>query len=313
MMIHRTAIVHPDAQLDVDVQIGAYATVGPGVFIGRGTVVGNHTLIERDTRIGENNRIGAFVTLGTDPQDLSYKGQPTYLEIGDGNTIREYTNINRGAHGEGVTRIGSHNLIMACIHVAHDCQLGSHIIMANLATLAGHITVGDHAVIGGMAAFHQFVRIGTMAMVGGTAGVMQDVPPYCMVQGAPPATVRGLNLVGLKRSGVSQEDISQLKAAYRLFFRRGMSREHALAEIREAVRPTPEVKEFANFLDAESRRGICKPHSQGEDALSVVQPDGEGVSPEMAAEIRRQVEQVLREREAGPPQTDDVSGLSEGA
>lgn len=312
-MIHRTAIVHPDAQLDVDVQIGAYATVGPGVSIGRGTIVGNHSLIERNTRIGEKNRIGAFVTLGTDPQDLSFKGQPTYLEIGDNNTIREYTNINRGAHGEGVTRIGSNNLIMACIHVAHDCQLGNNIIMANLATLAGHITVGDRAVIGGLAAFHQFVRIGTMAMVGGTAGVMQDVPPYCMVQGAPPASVRGLNLVGLKRSGVTQEDINQLKSAYRLYFRRGMSRENALAEIRESVKATPEVRTFAEFLGADSKRGICKPFTQGEASLSLVKP-GEGeITPAMAAEIRRQVEKALREREEGPPATDDVSGLSEGA
>ena len=265
------------------------------------------------TKIGRGNFFFAYASIGQKTQDLKYAGEPTYLEIGDGNTIREYTNINRGAHGEGVTRIGSNNLIMACIHVAHDCQLGSHIIMANLATLAGHITVGDRAVIGGMAAFHQFVRIGTMAMVGGTAGVMQDVPPYCMVQGAPPATVRGLNLVGLKRSGVSQDDISELKSAYRLYFRRGMSREHALAEIKQSVRATAEVKAFAGFVGADSKRGICKPHSQGEEPLSLLRPGDSEVSPEMAAEIRRQVEQVLREREAGPPQTDDVSGISEGA
>lgn len=263
MLIHKTAIVDPEARLEDGVQIGAYSVIGPGVLIGRGCVIGSHTVIERDTRIGPGCRIASHAVLGGDPQDKSYSGEPTFLEIGSNNLVREFVTINRGCHDEKITRVGNNCLFMAGVHVAHDCQVGSGVIMANLATLAGHVVVDDRVVIGGLAAFHQFVRIGRMAMIGGTAGVMQDVPPYCMVQGSPPATVRGLNQVGLKRSGVGEASLSALKHAFRLMFRRNMLKDHALEEIRASVEMTPEVRVFVDWLAAPSKRGICKGEPSG--------------------------------------------------
>ncbi len=192
MMIHRTAVIDPEAHLAPGVRVGPYCVIGPGVYIGEGCELGSHVVIECNTRVGANCRVHSHVVLGGDPQDTSYRGEPTFCEIGENNVIREFVTINRGCHGEKVTRLGHNCLLMAGVHMAHDSQVGNHVTMANLATLAGHVEIGDRAVIGGLAAFHQFVRVGRLAMVGGTAGVMQDVPPYCMVQGSPPATVRGL-------------------------------------------------------------------------------------------------------------------------
>ncbi|MCH7472677.1 acyl-ACP--UDP-N-acetylglucosamine O-acyltransferase, partial [bacterium] len=205
MSIHATAMVHPDARLGPDVSVGAYAIIGPGVAVGRGTAIESHAVIDQNTRIGEDCHIYSHAVIGSDSQDLKYAGEPTYLEVGDRTVLREYVTLNRGSREGSVTRVGSDCMLMTGVHIAHDCQLGDHVVMANLATLAGHITVGDGVVIGGLAAFHQFLRVGQLAMVGGTAGVMQDVPPYCMVQGAPPATVRALNLVGLARAGVGEK------------------------------------------------------------------------------------------------------------
>jgi UDP-N-acetylglucosamine acyltransferase len=263
MMIHRTAVVDQDAHLAPDVRVGPYCVIGPGVFIGEGCELGAHVVIECNTRLGANCRISSNVVLGGDPQDSSYRGEPTFCEIGEHNVLREFVTINRGCHGEKITRLGNHCLLMAGVHMAHDSQVGNNVTMANLATLAGHVQIGDRAVIGGLAAFHQFVRVGRLAMVGGTAGVMQDVPPFCMVQGSPPATVRGLNLVGLKRSGVSEQSISALKHAFRLLFRRNMLREHALEEVRASVELTPEVRMFVEWLEGPSKRGICKGEPSG--------------------------------------------------
>lgn len=280
-MIHRTANIHPEAYLEPDVEIGPYAVIGPGVMLGRGCIIGSHVVIERNTRLGAGCRVYSHAVLGGDPQDRSYKGEPTYLEIGERNDFREFVTVSRGCHGEGITRIGSDCMLMAGVHVAHDCQLGSNIVMANLATLAGHVRVEDRVTIGGLAAFHQFVRVGRLAMVGGTAGVMQDIPPFCMVQGAPPATVRGLNLVGLKRSGVDPRGISALKHAFRLMFRRGMLKEHAVAEIEQSVEKTLEVRHFLEFVRQPSKRGICKAASdegisvlpEGQDATAAARPE----------------------------------------
>jgi UDP-N-acetylglucosamine acyltransferase len=273
MMIHRTAIVHEDAQLEPDVRVGAYALVGPGVFLGRGTVVDSHAVIERNTRLGAGCHVCSHAVVGSDPQDLRYSGEASWLEIGERTKIREYVTINRGCHGAAITSVGSDCLVMTGVHIAHDCVIGDHVSLANLATLGGHCIVEERAVIGGLAAFHQFVRVGRLAMVGGTAGVMQDVPPYSLVQGAPPATVRGLNLIGLRRSGVPPESISALKHAFRLLFRRGMPREHALAEIETAVTLTPEVRRLVDFIRAESKRGLC--NAQAGSTLKVV----EGAAP----------------------------------
>jgi UDP-N-acetylglucosamine acyltransferase len=273
MQIHRTAVIDAEARLAPDVRVGPYSIIGPGVAIGPGSEVGSHAIIERDTRLGERCRVHSHAVLGGDPQDLSYRGELTFCEIGRETVIREYVTINRGCHGEKTTRVGSHCMLMTGVHIAHDCQVGDHVIMANLATLAGHVSIGDGAVIGGLAAFHQFVRVGKLAMVGGTAGVMQDVPPFCMVQGAPPATVRGLNLLGLKRSGMSEAGIAALKHAFRLVYRRNMLREYALEEVLAGVEMTPEVQQFVEFMQAASKRGFCKGEPSG--VLRVVGGEGE--------------------------------------
>ena len=257
--IHRTAIIHEDAILEDGVQIGPYAVVGPGVRIGSGTRLGSHVVVECNTRIGRDCTVKPHAVIGSDPQDLSFKGEPAFVEMGDRNIVGEFVMISRGAHDERLTKIGNDNLIMSGVHIAHDCRVGNNIILSNYTQVAGHITIEDRAVIGGMAAFRQFTRIGTLAMVGGTAGVMQDVPPYCMVQGAPPATVRGLNRIGLMRNGVDQEGITALKHCFRLMFRRGMTRDNALDEIEKLVAMTPQVKHFVEFCRGPSKTGICKP------------------------------------------------------
>jgi UDP-N-acetylglucosamine acyltransferase len=258
MKIHTTAIVHQDSVIAEGVRIGPYANIGPGVRIGRDTELGSHVVIQGNTRIGAECLVKPHAVLGSDAQDLSYHGEPAFLEIGDRNILGEFVMISRGSHGERLTTIGSDNLIMSGVHIAHDCQIGNHCVISNYAQLAGHLVVEDYAVIGGMAAFHQFCRIGTLSMVGGTAGVMQDVPPYCMVQGAPPATVRGLNRIGMKRAGISQESITAMKHAFRLMFMHRMLKQHAVTEIESLVEMTPEVKRFVAFVSANSKRGVCK-------------------------------------------------------
>jgi len=274
MLIHRTAIVDPQARLGEGVRLGAFSVIGPGVVIGAGSEIGSHVVVERDTLIGAGCHVHSHAVIGGDPQDLSWRGGHSFCEIGAGTVIREYATVNRGSHGEAVTRVGRQCLLMAGVHVAHDCQVGDRVIMANLATLAGHVIVEERAMIGGLAAFHQFVRVGRLAMVGGTAGVMQDVPPFCMVQGAPPATVRGLNLVGLKRTGVDERSITALKHCFRLMFRRGMTRENALAEIASSVEQTPEVAHFAAWFKAASQRGVCRGEPSG--MLHVIGGEGRG-------------------------------------
>lgn len=308
MMIHRTAIVHPDAHLEVDVQIGAYSVIGPGVSVGKGTVIGDHVVVASNTKLGQDNKVYSHAVIGSDAQDLSYQGQASHLVIGDRNIIREYVTINRGAHGEALTLVGSDCMLMTGVHIAHDCKVGDRVIMANLATLGGHITIEDSVVIGGLGALHQFVRVGKMAMVGGKAGVMQDVPPYCIVQGSAPATVRGLNSVGLKRSGISNEEMSSLKAAFRLVFRRGMSKDHALAEIREAVAQTPEVSHFVRFLELDSRRGMCKAEQGKQPLLKVASKDD---TLPLKQQVSRLVHEELKAiREQQGQSSDDLAGVS---
>jgi UDP-N-acetylglucosamine acyltransferase len=279
MKIHTTAIVHQDSVIAEGVRIGPYANIGPGVRIGRDTELGSHVVIQGNTRIGAECLVKPHAVLGSDAQDLSYHGEPAFLEIGDRNILGEFVMISRGSHGERLTTIGSDNLIMSGVHIAHDCQIGNHCVISNYAQLAGHLVVEDYAVIGGMAAFHQFCRIGTLSMVGGTAGVMQDVPPYCMVQGAPPATVRGLNRIGMKRAGISQESITAMKHAFRLMFMHRMLKQHAVTEIENLVEMTPEVKRFVAFVSANSKRGVCK--ADPSLGLNVIGggPEGGGAKP----------------------------------
>jgi UDP-N-acetylglucosamine acyltransferase len=290
--IHRSAIVHEDCVLEDDVRIGPYVVIGPGVRIGAGTQINSHVVIECNTRIGARCVVKPHAVIGSDAQDFGFRGEPAYVEIGDRTMIGEFAMISRGSHGDRTTRVGSDSMIMSGVHIAHDCQVGDHVILSNYAQLGGHIVVEDRAVIGGMAAFHQFCRIGTLSMVGGTAGVMQDVPPYCMVQGGPPATVRGLNRIGVRRAGVSDEGVAALKHAYRLLFRRGMTRENALDEIERLVELTPEVGHFVQFCRGPSKRGICKPEPSV--GLGVV-----GAGPEGADERRAQIAEAENHTASG--------------
>jgi UDP-N-acetylglucosamine acyltransferase len=254
---HPTAVIHPGARLAPDVTVGPYSVIGEHVTIGAGTQVGAHCVIEGWTDIGEACVFSHFVSAGTPPQDLKFAGEPSRLVIGSRNTFREFVTLNRGTHhGGGLTRIGDHNFLMAYVHVAHDCTVGNHVIMANAATLAGHIEIGDYAVLGGLTGVHQFVRIGAYAMVGGCSAVAQDVPPFVSAVGNR-VKLYGLNLVGLKRHGFSEERIGALKKAYRLLFGAHLSLKEALKKVRDELSGHPDVEQLVAFIEA-SERGISR-------------------------------------------------------
>ncbi|HTP66018.1 MAG TPA: acyl-ACP--UDP-N-acetylglucosamine O-acyltransferase [Geobacteraceae bacterium] len=256
-MIHPTAVIHPKAELDDSAEIGPFAVIGEHVKIGRGTSVGAHAVIEGWTRIGEDNRIFPMSSVGGIPQDLKYRGEKTWLIIGDRNIIREFATLQPGTvTGVAETVIGNDNLFMAYCHVAHDCIIGNRVIMANGSTLAGHITVEDHVILGGLSAVHQFVRLGESAMLSGGAMVGQDVAPYTIAAGDR-ARMRGLNLVGLRRRGFSSETIAVLKRAYRLLVFSKLRIADALARIRRELPAIPEVTHFVEFIE-KSERGICR-------------------------------------------------------
>lgn len=259
--IHPTAIVDARAELDAGVEVGPYAIIGPDVRIGGGTRVGAHCVIDGRTTIGRDNRIFPFNALGGMPQDMSHRGEPTELRIGDRNTIREYCTFNTGTlKEEGVTRVGSDNWIMAYVHVAHDVRIGDRTVLANGVTLAGHVHVGDWATIGGLTGVLQFVHIGAHAMVGFQAHVAMDVPPYLTVDGHPLA-VRAVNLVGLKRRDFSESRIAQIRRMHKLLYRDGLTLEQATAAIAALAGSTPDgdadVQAMLDFLAA-SRRGIVR-------------------------------------------------------
>lgn len=256
-MIHPTAIIHPGAKIAANVEIGPYAVIGEHVSLGEGCWVGPHAVVEGRTTIGRNNRIFQFASIGAVPQDLKYRGEETTLTIGDGNTFREFVTVHLGTvDGAGTTTIGNNNLLMAYVHVAHDCIVGSHIVLANAATLAGHVEVGDHAVLGGLSAIHQFTRIGSHAMISGGSMVNQDITPYTIAQGDRAEPV-GINLIGLKRRGFSDEVLRALKNAYKTFFRAGLKQEEALEKIAADAESYPEVKVFTDFIRG-TQRGIAR-------------------------------------------------------
>ncbi len=258
MEIHPTAIVDPRAELADNVTVRAYSVIGPHVNIGEGTRIGPHAIIDGWTSIGRNNEIYPYTTVGYPPQDTKYRGGETRVEIGDNNVIRENVTIHRGTElGGGITRIGDNNLIMAYVHVAHDCLIGNRVVMANVATLGGHVQIDDGAVVGGLSAVHQFVRIGLQAYIGGKSGISRDVPPYMLVRGFP-AKLYGPNMVGLKRQGMASENIMALKRAYRTIFRSNLTFDKALREVEEQIDPMPpEVKVFVDFLKG-SKRGFTR-------------------------------------------------------
>jgi UDP-N-acetylglucosamine acyltransferase len=257
MAIHSTAIVDPQAKIAADVEIGAYSIIGPNVEIGAGCWIGPHVVIEGHTTLGRNNRVFQFCSLGAAPQDKKYAGEPTRLEIGDNNTIREFCTFNLGTSQDvGVTRVGNDNWIMAYVHLAHDCQVGNHTIFANNATLAGHVHIGDWVILGGFTSVHQFSVVGDHAMTAFASAVTQDVPPFVMAAGnrAVPA---GINSEGLKRRGFTPEAIRAIKNAYKALYRQGLSYDEAKAAVLQAASEQEAMEPFVRFFAA-SARGIIR-------------------------------------------------------
>lgn len=256
-MIHPTAIVDPKAELASGVEIGPYSIIGSGVRIGSGTRIGPHVVMRGPTTIGRDNRIFQFASVGEDCQDKKYKGEPTELVIGERNVIREGCTLHRGTvQDQGVTRIGSDNLLMAYVHIAHDCVVGDGTIFANNATIAGHVHVGDGVILGGFTAVHQFVHIGAWAMTAFSSAVNQDIPAFVMVRGNM-AEAHGMNFEGMKRRGYSAEVIAALRNAYKTVYLRGLKIEEALAQLEADAASMPEVKLFVDSIRT-STRGIVR-------------------------------------------------------
>jgi len=257
--IHPTAIVAPDAVLGDGVSIGPYSIIGECVVIGEGTSVGPHTIIERNTRIGRGNRIAGQASIGSWPQDLKFKGEVTWLEIGDNNVIREFVTLNRGtAGGRGRTTIGNNNLLMTGVHVAHDCLIGDHVIMANAATLAGHVDIADYSTVGAFTGVHQFCRIGPHAFIGGYSVITRDALPFVKTVGdRNEAKTYDINTIGLERRGFSRERIDALKKAYRILFRKGLKVKDAVEQIRAKGLETEDVSILIQFIES-SERGFIR-------------------------------------------------------
>ncbi|MBF0118766.1 MAG: acyl-ACP--UDP-N-acetylglucosamine O-acyltransferase [Desulfobacterales bacterium] len=256
-MIHPAAIVDPTAKVASDAEIGPYTVISHDVIIGSGTIIGPNVVIEPYTEIGPKCRIFQFASIGAIPQAIKFEGEKTLLKIGGGTVIREFVTINRGTgFGGGKTEVGEENFLMAYSHIAHDCKTGKRVVLANNATLAGHITIGNYATIGGLVAIHQFVKIGDYAFVGGKSAVVKDVPPFVIASGDR-AKLYGLNSVGLRRNGFTDEKLILLKKAYRIIFRIGLALNEAIQRVRAEIEQIPEVVEFISFIKS-SERGITR-------------------------------------------------------
>ncbi|HEV2670026.1 MAG TPA: acyl-ACP--UDP-N-acetylglucosamine O-acyltransferase [Gemmatimonadales bacterium] len=253
-MIHRTALVDSTAELGAEVSVGPYCVIGPKVTVGERCTIAGHTVIERNTRVADGVKIGYGTVIGNDPQDLKYKGEETWVEIGSGTIIREYCTINRGSTATGKTTVGERCFLMTYVHIAHDCVVGNDVIIANSVQMAGHVAVQDRAIISGLVPIHQFVRIGTYAFVGGLSRVNQDVPPYTKAAGNP-VHLYGLNSVGLARAGFSPDVKLALKRAYRLVFNSDLTVSQGVARARVELADVPEVETFLRFIEV-SQRGV---------------------------------------------------------
>jgi len=256
MEIHPTAIISKKAKLSDDIQVGPYTIIGDNVSIGKAVKIGASCVIEGRTSIGSGCQIFTGAVIGSRPQDLKYKGEKSFLEIGENNIIREYCTFNPGT-GEGTkTIVGNNNLFMAYSHIAHDCKVANNCVIANNGTLAGYVTIEDRAVIGGLVAIHQFVRVGMLSIIGGCSKVVQDIPPYSTCDGHP-ARVYGLNLVGLRRNGIPKETIEEIRRVFKLLFNSGLTKTHALERIEKEIRPSPEISYLIDFVK-NSQRGISR-------------------------------------------------------
>ncbi|MBL0702186.1 MAG: acyl-ACP--UDP-N-acetylglucosamine O-acyltransferase [Desulfosarcina sp.] len=256
-MIHATAIIDSKAKIGSNVTIGPYSIINKNVIIGSGTIIGPHVVIDPYAEIGADCHIFQYASIGAEPQALKFEGEETWVKIGRGTVIREFVTINRGTgFGGGITEVGEENFIMAYAHVAHDCKTGKNVILANVATLAGHITIGDYATIGGLAAIHQFVKIGDYAYISGKAAITKDIPPYVIASGDR-AQLYGLNKIGLKRHGFSEETLRIMKKAYQMTFRRGVPLKEAIEKVLLEIEPIPEVVRFIDFIKS-SERGITR-------------------------------------------------------
>ena len=256
MKVHPTAIISKKAKLGKDVRIGPYSVVGDEVTIEDGTVIGAHCIVEGKTKLGPGCQIFSGAVVGNAPQDLKYEGKNSFLEIGQGNIIREYVTINLGTEEGSKTIVGSNNLIMAYSHIAHNCVIGNHCVIANAGTLAGYVNIEDRAVVGGLVAIHQFTRIGCNSIIGGCSKVVSDVPPYSTCDGHP-ARIYGLNLVGLRRNGVEREVIDQLSHAFKVLFKSGLTIRNAIQKLNEEQNHSAQLGHLIDFLK-NSKRGVCR-------------------------------------------------------
>jgi UDP-N-acetylglucosamine acyltransferase len=257
MNVHPTAIIDPEAEIGVDVTIGPYCVIGPAVVLGEGCWLQNHVTLCGPAKIGARNRFYAYCSIGQQSQDLKYAGEPTYLEVGNENVFREFVTVSRATGKGNVTRIGNHGNFLAYSHIAHDCDVGDRVIFSNNGTLGGHVAVEEYAVLGGLTAVHQFCRIGKHAITGGCTKIVQDVPPFMIVDGNP-AEVRGVNLVGLERRGFSPDTIRALKEAYRILYRAKLNTKQALEELgRNGLAEMSEVNHLMKFIEM-SQRGTVR-------------------------------------------------------
>jgi len=258
MKAHPTAIIHPQANIARSVEIGPFSIVGEGVELGEDCQVMSHVVLGGPAKFGRRNRIFPYASIGLDPQDMKYRGEPTHLEIGDGNTFREFVTVHRGtAGGGGVTRIGNNNLLMAYVHVAHDCQLGDGIVMANGASLAGHVEIGSYAILGAFVGAHQFIRIGAHSFTGAFSALNKDVLPYSKSTADRPVCVLGANRIGLERTGMSKQDLDELEAAFRLLCRSKLNTTQAIEAIEKKQFHSTHIQALVEFI-RNSERGVVK-------------------------------------------------------
>ena len=256
VQIHSTAVVDPKAELGAGTVVGAYCIIGPDVMLGANSWLQHHVTLCGPMRAGERNKFYAYCSIGQQTQDLKYRGEPTYLEIGNGNTFREFVTVNRSTTSEGKTRVGDDGNFLAYSHIGHDCTVGNEVVFSNNGTLAGHVRIDDNAVMGGLTAVHQFCRIGRFAITGGCSKIVQDVPPFMIADGNP-AEVRGINAVGMERKGILPETIKLVKEAFRIIYRSKLNTGQALEAIRKDLPATDEIKSIIEFVE-NSERGIIR-------------------------------------------------------